>query len=62
MCIYNFHKFWEKMKMDEKEKLLGYATKFQGSMYKGILVMTLMFNISFHKTPLPELWGDKALT
>lgn len=48
--------------MDEKEKLLGYATKFQGSMYKGILVMTLMFNISFHKTPLPELWGDKALT
>lgn len=19
MCIYNFHKFWEKMKMDEKE-------------------------------------------
>lgn len=26
MCIYNFHKFWEKMKMDEKEELLGYAT------------------------------------
>lgn len=40
MCIYNFHKFWEKMKMDEKEKLLGYATKFQGSMYKGILVIS----------------------
>lgn len=28
------------MKMDEKEKLLGYATKFQRSMYKGILVIS----------------------